>query len=156
MSRNSINLRVNSRFFQPVLYYWHMQMVFVQPLMLTLLMCLSSGVGKSKVYVACLPAGIQLEEVISGPQPKSTTTTAVKLVTVRDTLVRLKARCKKGKLVAGNGREIRFYRLIGCWGNPPDNYQEQLAQQTREIQRLKKKYTVVEIPCGELDPRQIY
>lgn len=133
-----------------------MQMVFIQPLMLTLLMSLSSGDGKSKGYVACLPADIRLEEVISGPQPKSTTTSAVKLVTVGDTLVRLKARCKKGKLIAGNGREIRFYRLIGCWGNPPADYQEQLAQQTREIQGLRKKYTVVEIPCPLLDPRQIY
>ena len=86
---------------------------------------------------------------------KSTTGKAAKQITVRETLVRLKARCKRGKLVTGSGREIRFYRLIGCWGNPPADYQEQFAQQSRELRRLKKKYTVIEIPCAQMDPRQI-
>jgi len=123
--------------------------------MVTLLICLSSGNGTNQGFVACLPADIELEEVVSTPQSKSTTVTASKRVTIGETLLRLKARCKKGKLIAGTGREIRFYRLVGCWGNPPDDYQEQLARQNQELQRLKKKYTVVEIPCAQLDPRQI-
>jgi hypothetical protein len=123
--------------------------------MVTLLICLSSGDGTNKGFVACLPAGVKLEEVVSAPQLKSTTATASKQVTIRETLLRLKAHCKKGKLIAGTGREIRFYRLVGCWGNPPEDYQEQLARQDQELQRLKKKYTVVEIPCAQIDPRQI-
>jgi hypothetical protein len=122
--------------------------------MAIVLTCLSSGDRADKQFVSCLPADTNLEEVVSAPQ-KSGTGPRVKQVTVRDTLSRLKAHCKKGKLVAGNGREIRIYRLIGCWGNPPDDYQEQLTRQTQELQRLRKKYTVVEIPCAQIDPRQI-
>ncbi len=109
----------------------------------------------NKRFAACLPTDIELEEVVSSPQLKSTTVTASKQVTIRETLSRLKAHCKKGKLIAGSGREIRFYRLVGCWGNPPEDYQERLARQNQELQRLKKKYMVVEIPCAQIDPRQI-
>ena len=123
--------------------------------MVTLLICSSLGDGTNKRFGACLPADINLEETVSAPQLKSTTT-ASKPVTIKETLSRLKARCKKGKLISGDGREIRFYRLLGCWGNPPDDYQEQLARQNQELQRLKKKYTVVEIPCALIDPRQIH
>lgn len=133
-----------------------MQLALIESLMVTLLISLSSGHGTKQEFVACLPAGVNLEEIISAPQLKSATGTPVKRVTVRDTLSRLKARCKKGKLIAGNGREIRFYRLVGCWGNPPEDYQAQLARQSQELQRLKRKYAVVEIPCTGLDPRQIY
>lgn len=132
-----------------------MQLALIKSLMATLLICLSSGDGKNKGFVACLPAGVTLEEVVSAPQLKSTTVTGSKRVTIREALSRLKAHCKKGKLITGSGREIRFYRLVGCWGNPPEDYQEQLARQDQELQRLKKKYTVVEIPCAQGDPRQI-
>ncbi len=131
-----------------------MQLALIESLMISLLVCLSSGDGTNKSFVACLPAGIELEEVVSAPQLKSTTVTASKRVTIRETLSRLKAHCKKGKLIA-SGWEIRFYRLVGCWGNPPEDYQERLARQNQELQRLKKKYTVVEIPCAQIDPRQI-
>jgi hypothetical protein len=130
--------------------------ILLESLLLTLLICSPPVDGMKKGFIACLPAGTNLEEVISLPQPKSNSGTASKRVTLGETLSRLNARCKKGKLIAGNGREIRFYRLIGCWGNPPEDYQEQLARQTQELQRLKKKYTVVEIPCAQMDPRQIY
>jgi len=133
-----------------------MPTVFIESLLLALLICSSSGDGANKGYVACLPADVELEEVVSAPEPRSNTATASKPSTVRGALSRLKARCRKGKLVAGNGREIRLYRLIGCWGNPPDDYQEQLARQNKELERLKKKYTVVEIPCDQNDPRQIH
>ena len=123
--------------------------------MATLLIFSPWGDGTNKRLVVCLPAGIDLEEVVSAPKLKSTTVTASKRMTIRETLSRLKARCKKGKLVDSAGREIRFYRLVGCWGNPPEDYQEQLARQNQELQRLKKKYTVIEIPCAQVDPRQI-
>lgn len=131
-----------------------MQPALIEFLIVALLICFSSGDGTNKGFVACLPAGVNLEDVVSATQLKPTS--ASKRVTVREMLSRLKARCKKGKLIAGSGgREIRFYRLVGCWGNPPDDYQEQLARQNAELQRLKKKYTVVEIPCAQIDPRQI-
>lgn len=123
--------------------------------MAIVLTCVPSGDGTKKELVSCLPADTNLEEVVSAPPVKSTTAKPSKPVTIRDTLLKLKARCKKGKLIAANGREIRFYRVIGCWGNPPDDYQEQLERQSQELLRLKKKYIVVEIPCPQLDPRQI-
>ena len=123
--------------------------------MVALLVCSSSADGTKQEVVPCLPANVKLEEVVSAPQLKSTTGSLAKRVTVRDTLSSLKVRCKKGKLIAANGREIRFYRLIGCWGNPPEDYQAQLERQRRELQRLKKKYRVVEIPCALGDPRLI-
>jgi len=123
--------------------------------MIALLIFSSSGDGTNKEFVSCVPADTNLEEVVSAPQPKSPTAKPSKRVTVRDTLLRLKAHCKKGKLVIASRREIRFYRLVGCWGNPPEDYQEQLKRQSQELERLRKKYTVVEIPCAQIDPRQI-
>lgn len=105
--------------------------------------------------IACLPEGIKLEEIVTAPQLKSATKAANKKVTVKDILSQLKAHCDKGKLVDGAGREIHFFRLIGCWGNPPEDYQEQIARQNEELQRLKKKYTVVEISCAQGDPKLI-
>jgi hypothetical protein len=102
----------------------------------------------------CLPQGVDRREVVSSSPVKQGS--VVQQVTVKDVLTRLKARCKKGKLVDKNGRQIYFYRLIGCWGNPPEDYQQQLDAQAKEIERLKKKYTVIEIPCGGgLDKRMI-
>jgi hypothetical protein len=43
--------------------------------------------------------------------------------------------------------------VAGCWGNPPENYQEILDEQARKLAQLKKKYTVIEMSCnpsGEL------
>jgi hypothetical protein len=97
----------------------------------------------------CLPEGTKLTDVVSatiarpGAGPAS-----AKKTTVEQKLLELKARCKKGKLVDASDREIRFYRLVGCWGNPPADYQEILARQTEEIEKLKKKYTVIEMTCN--------
>ena len=132
-----------------------MQVALIQSALAIVLSCSPPADGTNKGFVSCLPADTNLEEVTAAPQPKSATGPPSKRVTVRDALSRLKARCKKGKLIAANGREIRFYRLIGCWGNPPDDYQEQLNRQEQELERLRKKYAVVEIPCGQIDPRQI-
>jgi hypothetical protein len=67
---------------------------------------------------------------------------------VKEKLIAIKARCKKGKLVDASGREIRFYKLTGCWGNPPRDYQQILARQTEEIEKLRKRYTVIEMTCN--------
>lgn len=106
-------------------------------------------------FTACLPEGIKLDEAVSAPRLKSPAKAADQKVTVKEILLHLNAHCENGKLVDGAGREIRFHRLVGCWGNPPEDYQEQLAQQQEELQRLKKKYTVVEIPCAQGDPTRI-
>ncbi len=51
-------------------------------------------------------------------------------VTVEQKLNELKATCNSdNKLVDGNGKQINFYPLTGCWGNPPFNYQDILRKQ---------------------------
>src|SRR5262249_27500879 len=40
------------------------------------------------------------------------------------------------KLVDAAGREILFYHAVGCWANPPANYQQILDAQQQEINAL--------------------
>jgi len=70
-------------------------------------------------------------------------------------LSNLKARCKRGKLVDANGREIYLYRLAGCWGNPPADYRKFFKRQSEELQKLKKHYHVIEMTCQSFR-EQIY
>ena len=100
----------------------------------------------------CLPNGIKPDTIVNSERvvPKRG-----RAVTVKQLLIEIKARCRKGKLVDGSGLEIRFHRLIGCWGNPPADYQEMLERQNNELNSLKKKYLVIEIPCQTGDPRRI-
>jgi hypothetical protein len=107
----------------------------------------SLGDGKNEPYSGCLTEGIQLQEIVTAPLSDSAAND--KKATVKQTLQLLKARCRKGKLVDGTGKEIRFFRLIGCWGNPPDDYEAQLRKQAEELDRLRKKYIVVEISCDQ-------
>lgn len=120
-----------------------------------LLICLFPPGRTGEKFTDCLPKDIKLGEIVSAPELKPATKPANKKATVKEILLQLKAHCEKGRLVDGEGKEIHFYRLIGCWGNPPEDYQEQLARQNEELQRLRKKYTVVEISCAQRDPRQI-
>ncbi len=96
----------------------------------------------------CLPEEIKLETVVSVIRKTADLRGEVVFQTVRDRLVKLKAVCKAGKLVDGGNKEIRFYRLQGCWGNPPPDYREILDRQQKEIAELKKRYTVIEITCN--------
>ncbi len=97
-------------------------------------------------FQECLPEDTKLTDIVSatiarpGAQSKKTT--------VEQKLIAIKARCKNGKLVEEDGKEIRFYRLTGCWGNPPADYLEILARQSEEIEKLKKRYTVIEMTCN--------
>ncbi|HAF13023.1 MAG TPA: hypothetical protein DHU55_03730 [Blastocatellia bacterium] len=68
-------------------------------------------------------------------------------ITVEEKLATLKARCRRGKLIDGSGKQIYFYQLTGCWGNPPTDYQEILDKQNTELIRLRKRYTVIEMTC---------
>ena len=96
----------------------------------------------------CLPAGIESTDVVSAQVARPGKGGGVVTVTVAQKLKQLKARCRKGKLVDSAGKEIRFYRLIGCWGNPPEDYQEQLDRQAKELATLRKRYHVIEMTCN--------
>ena len=105
----------------------------------------------------CLPDDVKPEMVVALESPPETTTAKPKPVTVKQRLWQLKAHCKDGKLLDGQGKEIRFVHLIGCWGNPPADYQEQLDRQQKEVKELSEKYTVIQIPCSQSkDPTKIH
>jgi hypothetical protein len=95
----------------------------------------------------CLPKDIKLSDVVSATMVNSQTITRV---TVEQKLKQLKARCilRDRKLVDGQRKPIYFYRLIGCWGTPPPNYQEILQKQREEIERLSASYTVISMTCN--------
>src|ERR1700730_2831478 len=90
---------------------------------------------------SCLPNDIKPDDVVSIAlsKPGMSKGSATK-VTVDQTLKRLKAQCRKRNMGDGNGKEIYFYRLAGCWGNPPADYQEILQRQSEELQKMKKHY----------------
>jgi len=106
--------------------------------------------SKTDPFRACLPAEISPEMIISEESTIAASSEAAKKPrTVRQKLVELKAHCKNDKLIDDKGKEIRFVQLLGCWGNPPEDYQEQLDRQKAEITKLKTKYTVVEVACAQ-------
>jgi len=112
--------------------------------MLTLLTTASGS--KNQRFSSCLPEGVKLtseifDEFNGSPSPKG------KPKTVASKLAELRARCKNRKLITRDGKEIRIVQLIGCWGNPPEDYQEQMNRQRRDIEELRKKYIVIQIPC---------
>lgn len=119
---------------------------FIAP---SLLLSLTLTALGEKRLELCLPQGIRLTDVVSVQGfSMGGNDSRVKKITVKQKIMELKARCKRGKLVDGRGREIRFYRLQGCWGNPPADYQEILEHQRRELESLKKRYTVIEMTCN--------
>ena len=112
------------------------------------------GRSKSAGFADCLPKDVSLKGKISEELPDSSPKSE-KPRTIEQKLTELKAKCSNGKLVDKRGKEIRFVQLLGCWGNPPENYQEQLDNQQVEISKLREKYTVIEISCDQgLEPIQ--
>jgi hypothetical protein len=96
----------------------------------------------TKSVAACLPSETKLDDIVSRDTNNPPLTVAQKLK-------QMGASCNtKNKLVAKNGKPIYFYRLTGCWGNPPQNYQEILAEQRRKIAELEKTYEVVQMTCN--------
>ena len=113
------------------------------------LICLGifGGVCIAQKY-SCLPSGVTTDAAVSYvtvTSPKGEQST--KKVTVGQTLKKLKAKCSRNKLIDGKRRQIYFYNMQGCWGNPPEDYLELLEQQKQQITNLKKKYTVIEMTC---------
>lgn len=106
-----------------------------------------ASVVAAQKYSKCLPADIKEDTVVGWDNPVNSERPS-KPVTVRQTLAKLKARCVCDKLVDSRGREIRFFQLQGCWGNPPEGYQEILERQKTEIAGLRKKYSVIEMTCN--------
>ncbi len=129
----------------------------MKSLFLIILLCSFSPVRASDSIWPCLPKDVARETLVSGEELKSAKGETQEPVTVGEALRIIEARCREGKLFDQTGREIYFVHLIGCWGNPPEDYQERLKLQAQEIERLKKTYRVLEIPCAQIvDPRQIY
>src|SRR5882672_3221233 len=95
---------------------------------------------------SCLQRGVRSADVVTVPMNKPGRT--VRPVTVGDKLKQLKARCKRGKLFDSHGKQIYFYRLVGCWGNPPADYRDTLQRQNEELQKLRKQYNVTEMTCN--------
>ncbi|HET6671460.1 MAG TPA: hypothetical protein VFH15_14630 [Pyrinomonadaceae bacterium] len=101
--------------------------------------------GKSR-WQACLPTDVDAAEVISAEA--SPAGGPAKKITVTNKLNQIGARCRAKRLVDAKGKQIHFYRLTGCWGNPPENYQEILDNQQQELARLRRRYRVIEISCN--------
>jgi hypothetical protein len=96
----------------------------------------------------CLPPGIKLDDIVSTKVVGYIGSKNIVRTTVDQTLRRLNVVCKNDKPVDASGKEIYFYRLTGCWGNPPTNYNEILKKQQNEVVKLKQQYTVVEMTCN--------
>lgn len=92
----------------------------------------------------CLPPDLKPTDIVSaervGDPPK------ILKVTVEEKLIQLYARCKRGKLLDGKGKEIRFYR-VHCFGAPTAYALETMRREHDELEALRKKYTVIEMTC---------
>jgi hypothetical protein len=108
----------------------------VRPPVAAELLCSGVAVASEPDLESCLPPGIALSELVSQG------------LTVEARLAQLGARCKGDRLVDVSSREIRFYRLTGCWGNPPAGYPRLLERQRVELDELKRQYSVIEISCN--------
>ncbi len=112
----------------------------------------SSAVTKAAAdFSACLPEGITSETIVSTKNlgfDKIKQISRIASVNVKETLTRIGGKCAAGNLTEAGGKRIKFYRLQGCWGNPPFDYQEILSNQAKELADLRKSFTVVELTCN--------
>jgi hypothetical protein len=116
---------------------------------LVFFLCSCAHLAGQKHWQSCLPPGIQPADIVSATLVQTGPAgDIIKKVEVKDKLERLQARCHEGKLVDGAGKKIYFYRLIGCWGMPPANYEVLLHRQNDELKKLREQYTVIELTCN--------
>jgi hypothetical protein len=115
----------------------------------------NAGKKSSTAIASCLPANFSLTDIVSAEmlnstpnQPGKPPTVTIKKITVGQTLSKLKAYCHKQKLRDRNHREIRFYKLTGCWGAVPPFAEAALAKQAADLKALKKYYTVIGMTCN--------
>ena len=109
--------------------------------------------GSSQTPCACLPEGIDCRDVVSATAKPSISMEngnggEGNVKRVDQALAEIKARCVRGRLVDGKRRPIRFFRMTGCWGNPPADYQEILQRQQSELEELRKSFRVIELTCN--------
>lgn len=98
---------------------------------------------------SCLPNGISGTDVVSTREVRLPSRRwEQRKTTVEQTLKEVKARCTRGKLVDASGKEIRFYKITGCWGSPSPDHAEVLERQERELATLRKRYRVIEMTCN--------
>ncbi len=91
-----------------------------------------------------LPDGVRPEDEVKLIVSSESGEKTIKIITVREKLIELGAKYVNGKLVDGNGREIKFYK-------PPvrgasQGFEEDRLQQLRdeeELKKLEKDYTVI-------------
>jgi hypothetical protein len=88
----------------------------------------------------CLPAGTKPDDIVSADNGST--------VSVAEKLHEIAATCKGKKLIGKTGKPIYFYPLTGCWGNPPEGYQEIMAEQERKIAELEKTHEVIRMTCN--------
>lgn len=125
--------------------------VFFSGLIVSIIL-ISGCVQQNKISLSqCLPSDIKLSDIVDaklvtwyndGRPP------VVDKVTVEQKLIELKANCRENKIVDSSGKDIYFYRLTGCWGNPPAGYEDIMQKQQEKINKLKEQYTVIEMTCN--------
>ncbi len=120
--------------------------------LLLVVLCPVASQSTPDRFSACLPKDVNPKAKLQVESSDADSAKSKQTATVEKKLIELKASCDKGKLVDKDGKEIRFVNLLGCWGNPPENYQEQLDKQQAELSKLKEKFTVIEIPCNQGTP----
>jgi hypothetical protein len=123
-----------------------MAMTKVAGLFLILLLLSTAQADGKKTRPAqinCLPEGFALTDIVSYGV---NTGGKEKHITIEQKLAELKALCKRGRLLDGKGREIRFFRPA-CFGNPPADYEEIRQKESEELARLQKDYNVIILEC---------
>jgi len=90
---------------------------------------------------SCLSKGVALDTIVSADFK------GANKISVSQKLTSLRASCQHGQLVDKGDKPIKFYNLTGCWGNPPPNYLQIMADQDQAIKNLQTQYTVITITC---------
>jgi hypothetical protein len=112
---------------------------------------LDSGVGKPVI------SGLQNREAIAKLLPAEVRLDTIaecehggfNKITVEDELIRVKAHvAEDGTLKDESDKPIEFFRLTGCWGNPPINVQQIADEQNRRLEELRKTHTVITLTCN--------